>query len=103
MARSQHLSETLFGGIGITGGTQHEVYYGAYRVYRPIEIIPVLFDSGVRLVHTVGIIRRIELRSPLLRQLCCVALDAAEYRGVVDPHAAFAPELFHITIAQGVP
>jgi hypothetical protein len=25
MARSQHLSETLFGGIGITGGTQHEV------------------------------------------------------------------------------
>jgi hypothetical protein len=25
MARAQYLPETLFGGIGITGGTQHEV------------------------------------------------------------------------------
>jgi hypothetical protein len=55
MARTQHLPEKLFGGIGITGGAQHEVQHGAYGVNRPLEITAMLVDPDVRLVHTIRI------------------------------------------------
>jgi hypothetical protein len=70
------------------GWHQHEGYGGTYGVDRSVEILPVLFDTDVRLVHTVAIIGRFERRSTPLIQLWRTALDPAKLRRVVDLYAA---------------
>jgi hypothetical protein len=52
-ARVQHLPEKLFGGVGITGGTSHDVQRGPRRVDGPVKVVPLLLDLDVRLIDAV--------------------------------------------------
>jgi hypothetical protein len=103
MARVQRLPEKLFGGVGITGGAQHEVQRGTRRVDGPVEVVPLLVNLDVRLIDAVRIVGAFQLRSTPFIEFGGIALDPAKYGGMIDGDASFAQELFDITITQSIP
>jgi len=102
MTGIQHLPKKLFGSVGITGGTQPEVQRGPRRIDGAVERIPALLDLDRGLIDPVRIGSRPQIWPASRIQLRRVALDPAKHRGVVDPHALFPQECFHIARAQGI-
>jgi len=56
MGGLEHLAEEALRRIGITGGAQHEIQRRPHRVDSPVEIVPVLVDLDVGLIHAVRIV-----------------------------------------------
>jgi hypothetical protein len=54
----EHLAEEALSRLSIACGTQHEVQRSTRRIDGAIEVIPVLFDLDVGLIHAVRIIGR---------------------------------------------
>jgi hypothetical protein len=102
MGGLEHLAKKALSRLRIARGTQHEIQRGTCGINGAVEVVPVLFDLDVGFIHAIGIVRDFELRPTPLVQLRRIALDPAKHRGVVDPHAAFPHELFHVAVAQGL-
>jgi hypothetical protein len=47
----EYLAAKALSRIRIAYGTQHEIQRSTSRIHRPVEIIPVLVDPDVRLIH----------------------------------------------------
>ena len=103
MGGPEHLAEEALSRIGIARGAQHAVQCGSRGVDGTVEVVPRLLDLDRGFIHAGGVVRHFQPRSTAVIQLRCLALDPAKHGGMIDKDAAFPPQFFPITIAQGIP
>jgi hypothetical protein len=65
-----------------------------------MEVVPLLLNPDIPLIHTVQVIGRPQIRRMPPVQLRRIALDPTKHRGVVDPYPALPQKLFHVVVAQ---
>src|SRR5208282_1863055 len=69
----------------------------------PIEVTPTALHSNIRLIHTPGFVRRLEMTAQPLLQFGTVTLNPTPDRRVIGLQTALGEQLFDIAERQRVP
>jgi hypothetical protein len=102
MVRLKGLAEKLRGGLGILCSTQHELDGVPLGIDRTVQVVPLLLDLDIGLIHAVGVIGRFELWPAAFVELRSIPLDPMKYRRMINRDPAFPQEFFHVARAQRI-